>query len=411
MVRHVAANPRNGVTVTTLSLSETIARQAGQGRLRTLIIGAGVSGLTLAALLRRQGESPILIERSASFGEGGYNIGLFPLGSRVLHGLGLFPRFLNVSTPLRYYELGNGHGERLHRFDFGPTMEQFGAFQGLRRHELLDLLWSPEAGAPIFFSTRATAVENRDGHVHVTFSDGTEGVLDLVVAADGMHSETRKQLLEPSEYAYHETEWACWVAWAPKQILADETMAEFWGAGRMLGVYPVKDQQGVVLAGPTVEMQRQGRDAFVRAAGEHLGQNATAGGALAAVAAQENPFFWDLHDCRASRWVTGRVVLLGDAAAGFLPTAGVGASMAMLSAAALADELSRTDAAHLPYALNLYERRNKPRVEAAQDNSRRLGKFMFLESAPVAWGRDQLLRLYTLDQALKDIVKVMEGAV
>lgn len=132
--------------------------------------------------------------------------------------------------------------------------------------------------------------------------------------------------------------------------------------------------------------------------------------ALDAVAKAEDAFFWDLHDCRTRQWSKGRVVLLGDAAAGFLPTAGVGASMAMLSAAALADELSRTDAAHLDYALRLYVRRNKQRVEAAQDNSRKLARMMLIESAPLAWGRDQLLRFYTLDQALKEIVEIMEGS-
>lgn len=85
--------------------------------------------------------------------------------------------------------------------------------------------------------------------------------------------------------------------------------------------------------------------------------------------------------------------------------------MAMLSAAALADELSRTDAMHVEYALNRYERHNKTRIEAAQENSRKLGRLAFVESAPLAWGREQFLRLYTLDQALKDIIKIMDGAI
>ena len=44
----------------------------------------------------------------------------------------------------------------------------------------------------------------------------------------------------------------------------------------------------------------------------------------------------------------GRVVLLGDAAAGFLPTAGIGAGMALESALALTKELTRTDAKDIP---------------------------------------------------------------
>jgi 2-polyprenyl-6-methoxyphenol hydroxylase-like FAD-dependent oxidoreductase len=56
---------------------------------RTLIIGAGLAGLTLAGRLCQQGRAPVLVERSAS-PEGGYAIGLYPLGSCVLHGLGTY---------------------------------------------------------------------------------------------------------------------------------------------------------------------------------------------------------------------------------------------------------------------------------------------------------------------------------
>ncbi len=102
-------------------------------------------------------------------------------------------------------------------------------------------------------------------------------------------------------------------------------------------------------------------------------------------------------------------MLLGDAAAGFLPTAGVGASAAMDSAAALADELSRAEADHLDYALELYERRQRPRVELAQKNSRALAHYMFVNRRATALARDQLARFYTLDRLLSDISKLMNA--
>ena len=108
-------------------------------------------------------------------------------------------------------------------------------------------------------------------------------------------------------------------------------------------------------------------------------------------------------------WSRDRAVLLGDAAAGFLPTAGVGASAAMDSAAALADELSRADIPHLDHALALYERRQRPRVERAQKNSRTLARTMFVHGGAKTFARDQLARLYSLDRLVSDISGVMEG--
>jgi 2-polyprenyl-6-methoxyphenol hydroxylase-like FAD-dependent oxidoreductase len=120
-------------------------------------------------------------------------------------------------------------------------------------------------------------------------------------------------------------------------------------------------------------------------------------------------FYWKMADIRSRVWWRGRTVLLGDAAAAFLPTAGVGASVAMDSAAALSDELARADAAHLEFALSLYEKRQRNRAERAQKNSRDLARFMFVNNPLVAFGRDQFMRVYSLKQLIRDISKVMEG--
>lgn len=394
-----------------VNTSVKIAGQCG-GRIRTLIIGAGIAGMTLAALLRRRGEHPLIVERASNLDHAGYNIALYPLGSRVLHGLGLFDRFMDVSVSASHYRLGNGHGEVIHDFDMSSLLETYGPIRGIRRGELLEILRSSLSDVDVHFGATVAAMKNGDHSVTATFSDGSSGEFDLVVAADGMHSDTRKTILTEKEFAYWDTGWACWVAWAPEDILPKDTMAEFWGAGRGVGIYPVRGAQGVVLVGPKDAMQKEGRVHFADHVRKEFGMMAGPGAAaIEAVANTSDAFFWDLHDCRSSVWSRGRIVLLGDAAAGFLPTAGVGASMAMLSAAALADELSRADAAHTEYALRLYERRDRKKVESAQNNSRQLAKLMMIESTPLAWGRDQLMKFYTLDQALKEIIKIMEGSV
>jgi 2-polyprenyl-6-methoxyphenol hydroxylase-like FAD-dependent oxidoreductase len=122
----------------------------------------------------------------------------------------------------------------------------------------------------------------------------------------------------------------------------------------------------------------------------------------------EEMFFWHLSDVRAAEWVRNRVVLLGDAAAGFLPTAGIGASMAMESAAVLADELSRTNARMLDNALALYVKRRKRRVEGIQDDSRRLAKLMFVRSSTVAAVRNYVSKFMSLETVMKSITRAFE---
>jgi 2-polyprenyl-6-methoxyphenol hydroxylase-like FAD-dependent oxidoreductase len=251
-----------------------------------------------------------------------------------------------------------------------------------------------------------TNLKHADEIVEVIFSDGSTGEYDLVVAADGLHSDIRSRVLDKDEYTYRDTGWGGWVFWADRESAKPDAYTEYWGAGRFLGLYPTKKRLGVFVGGTTEEVSDLGLHAVVR---ELKRIFSTSIQPLDAVPEDTSgTFFWRFQDCRAKHWRKGRVVLLGDAAAGFLPTAGVGASMAMESAAALDDELSRTDAGHVEQALDLYEKRHRRRVEKAQTSSRQLGKWMFVRSRPVAWARNRLLRFYSVEQLVKGIARVAE---
>ena len=177
-----------------------------------------------------------------------------------------------------------------------------------------------------------------------------------------------------------------------------------------MGLYPVKDKVGIFLGGPNDLVQEQGlKDFATKIKKEILPEFAILHQSLDALAATVNPFYWEFHDCRAKEWQKNNVILLGDAACGFLPTAGVGASMAMDSASALVDELSRTDKEHMEYGLKLYIKRQKKRVEKAQEDSRNLGKLMFVKSNLFAKIRDYAIRFYSIKQLAKNISKTIEG--
>src|SRR5699024_2618451 len=111
---------------------------------------------------------------------------------------------------------------------------------------------------------------------------------------------------------------------------------------------------------------------------------------------------------RARRWAVGRTVLLGDAAAGFLPTAGIGAGMAMESASVLADEIA-ADRDDPIAALDRFEACQRPRVEAAHDNSRSLAGLMFDRSRLLAAARDQVFRVLSIRTALQPILRLLDA--
>jgi 2-polyprenyl-6-methoxyphenol hydroxylase-like FAD-dependent oxidoreductase len=108
--------------------------------MRVLIIGGGIAGLTLAALLQQRGFQPTIVEKSRRYDDAGYVLGLLPAGSRVLKGLGLFPRFESIGVEFRHYEVANTRGKTLREYDFAPLREKYDPLIGVRRADLIDVL-------------------------------------------------------------------------------------------------------------------------------------------------------------------------------------------------------------------------------------------------------------------------------
>ncbi len=373
--------------------------------MKILVVGAGIGGLALAALARQRGVTVTLIERAADFDHAGYMLTLYPIGSRVLHGLGLHGEFVRRSAEFKYYDVHDGHGTLLQRFDLAPLGERFGYFGQITRRDLLDLLRSAAPEAPLRWKVSVSSLEMRGKKVVAELSDGTKDEWDAVIGADGIHSEVRRLVFGGE--ADHETGWGLWVWWTNQAGLPRDTVSEYWGRGRFVGVYPTPGRIGAVAAAPKTllnENSINGDGARVRALFLEIG-----GGGAEVIRtfpdSMENLYFRNLSDYRSREWTRGRFALLGDSACAFLPTAGVGASMALESAAVMAEELSRTDAKFLPDAFALYEKRRKSRVETAQNDARKLAAWLATESAAIAWTRDQFLKVANIDSLAGHIAR------
>ncbi|WP_040679259.1 FAD-dependent oxidoreductase [Niabella aurantiaca] len=119
------------------------------------------------------------------------------------------------------------------------------------------------------------------------------------------------------------------------------------------------------------------------------------------------PIFWPLNDYRCPQWAFEKAVLLGDAAAGFSLTAGIGAGMAMESAWVLTRMLRYADKNNLAALLKAYEESQKPRVEAARGSSRSLANMMFRQSKLSTYLRDLSMYFASVEMAIKPIQKLV----
>lgn len=376
--------------------------------MRVLIVGGGIAGLTLAAKLRQQGREPVIVERSAQYTDIGYGIGLYPLGSCVLHGLGAYDEFVARGLELRRYELLDHTGKMLQELDLRVLTEDLGPMVMLSRTDLVDILRKACGDVPIQMGTTVEAIDGDSSAARVTFTSGVEAEFDLIVACDGIHSPLRSRIFgEPNTM---NTNWTIWTWWGRSGLVPDDVFREYWGRGWFFGAYPVPGRCMFVAGLPThvVGGQQAAQETVRSCLGTALaglfGRVQEAGTALTDA---ETLFAWPMIDTRAQEWYSGRVALCGDAAVSFLPTAGVGASNAIRAAAALADELSKTDAAHVSHALAMYVKRCRKFVQGNQDDSRAAARYMFVESQSLGWARDQLVKLYPARRVLKRIIESM----
>lgn len=370
--------------------------------LRVLIVGGGVAGLTLAALLEQRGFAPLVVERASAYGDDGYSIGLWPTGSRILKGLRLFTNLEDVGVECSGYIIANEAGDTLHSFSFQPLTQRHGPLIHVSRRQLIELLRSAVSEERIRFGTTVREIAETQDGVVATFGDGSAGVFDVVVGCDGIRSNVRQLAFGDVPVAYAGV--TGWTFWLPPDFVPPPEIVEYWGAGKFVGMYPARRRFCAVVA---MHCPQGAPDPLETRAARVRTAFAAFGGIVPWVLRElppaEQMMPVDFSDVRTDDWTRGRVVLVGDAAHAMIPTTGMGASMAMESAAVLAEELCRTDSSFMMACLRRYAARRRGRVDRIQARSRRVARLKLTDNGLITRVRDEAIRIM-VDEPLLDTV-------
>lgn len=314
-----------------------------------LVIGGGIGGLTAAIALRAHGHRVTVIERDPEWSV--YGVGIIQQGNvlRAMDHLGLLDDYLSAAVGFDFVAVHAPDGTLVAKVPSHRLVEGCPANVGVGRRALQQVLAARtrSAGAEVRLGVTADSLTDEPGGVRVRFSDGTEGRFDLVVAADGIHSQTRRLIFpESAEPAF--TGQAVWRYNLPRP--ADLDSLHVYNGPIGAGLVPIGDAlMYMYLTTP------EPGNPFYPQTGLAAAMRAKVPAALGELAAQitedDGVVYRPLETLLVDGpWHKGRVVLLGDAVHAATPHLGQGAGMAIEDAIVLAEEIGRHDSHEAAFA-------------------------------------------------------------
>src|SRR5271166_442697 len=158
--------------------------------LRILVVGAGVSGISVARGLLRDGHDVTVFDQRSNVQAGGGAVTTWSNGETVLRQLGV--DMSGAGQLLSSVRVLTSTGRRLATLDVTAMVDRLGApVRMVPRRVLLERLLEGFPIDHIRCNARAVAVATTRNGVHVEFDDGSSTDGDLLIGADGLHSVVR----------------------------------------------------------------------------------------------------------------------------------------------------------------------------------------------------------------------------
>ena len=354
---------------------------------RVLVVGGGIGGLTTSIALRRAGYEVEVVEKNPRWDV--YGVGMIqpPNALRVLNEIGLAEACVAAGQPMYGDKSWLADGETfLVEHEWPSLVDGLPPANGIARPALHRILQDTVLGADVEVRTGVTVstLEDDGEHVTVGFSDGETRTYDLVVGADGIHSQVRSMVFG-ADVQPKFTGQVCWRYNLPRIDGLDQIWV-YIGATGTAGFCPLGPDLMYLLMiekppeGEPVRLPVEGLAAKLR---ERLGQ-------FGGLVAEYSKLIVDdaavvyrpvENVVLPAPWHKGRVVVIGDAAHATSPHCGQGAAQAIEDGVVLTQELQ--DKSTLDAAFDAFMERRYERCRFIVEGSEAIGAWEQDHSYPI----------------------------
>ena len=371
---------------------------------KILISGAGVAGLTSAIWLARHGFKPVVIEKAPEIRADGFIVSLSHASYHYAKKLGLLEKIAAKNSGIRESSYHDRRGKAMLTLDFRDLFRGVDVVQ-IMRDDLEDILYAEARKlVEIRLGTSITKISSEQTKPNqtndeekatnksvVTFNDGREEYYDVVIGADGIHSNTRNLVFPESNVERRFLGLFSSAYRLPNVIGLKARFENHMERTRYMCVYTTRRDDLACLfiwqsdktVAPDPELRRQELLDYYRGAPALVDE-------VIEQFPNDYPVYMDpLIQIDIKRWYEGNVVLLGDAAYCLTLLSGQGASTAFWGACCLSEALvDRTKGE----AFATYDATLRPVVAEIQPATRMAAKWYIPRTYPLYLARDSAMR-------------------
>lgn len=336
--------------------------------MKIAIVGAGIGGLTAAALLEEQGHQVKVFEKNTSINELSAGIGI---GDNVLKKLGhhdLAKDIKNAGQNLTAMNIYDEQGTPL----MSAKLKSHSLNVALSRQTLIEIIQSYVEESSIHTGFKVTKIEQTSCKVTLHFTKQESESFDLCIGADGLHSVVRESVGARTKIRYNG--YTCFRGMVEDVQFNDQHVAnEYWGVKGRVGIVPLINQRAYWFI--TVHA-KEGDPKYQSFGKPHLQAyfNHFPNEVRNVLERQSETgiLLHDIYDLKPLKtFVYGRTILMGDAAHATTPNMGQGASQAMEDAIVLVNCLEKYD---FNKAIERYDKLRVKHTTKVIRRSKKIGK-------------------------------------
>jgi len=310
---------------------------------KVLVSGASFAGLSTAYWMNKLGYEVTVVEIGAALKEGGTPVDIKGDTVDIVKRMGLFEEIKKLRVGPEKYEFKNTDDRTGHSLILKQPGEELpdDEFE-IERDSLLKMMYEQiKTDVKMKFSNSIIALDESQHAIEASFKDGSKDQYAYVFGCDGIHSAVRKIWFgQESEYAHFLGAYFS-IAVVNKLLVENGTYQMYAEPNKGASLYAHNNKTDVIFTFRTekeIAYDFRNQEQLQEIVSQQMQGMGWRTPELQKELMDSASFYFDKFcQIKMPSWTKGRVALVGDAGYCASPAAGMGGSLAIIGAAALAD--------------------------------------------------------------------------